>query len=108
LGQKNICSTTIDLPETEICVWTTIFELYLIHADLNQLEGGRVAQAALLGKLLDDRVLRLTTVKTYFRLAESDIPLIKDLRLLLSTWKKNYVSRDLSDLLSNYLITVWD
>jgi hypothetical protein len=59
-------------------------------------------------KLLDDRVLRLTTVKTYFGLAESDIPLIKDLRLLLSTWKKNYVSRDLSDLLSNYLITVWD
>jgi hypothetical protein len=48
-------------------------------------------------KLTDERVLRLTTVKTYFRLAETDIPPIKDLRQLLSTWRKNYVSRDLGD-----------
>jgi hypothetical protein len=51
LGAKNIYSSTIDLPESEICVWMTIFELFLIHADLELLEGGRVAQAALLGRI---------------------------------------------------------
>jgi exonuclease III len=55
----NIFGTTIDLPESEICIWTSIFELYVIHADLELLAGGANMQQELL--------LRIGRAKKLFR-----------------------------------------
>jgi exonuclease III len=35
-----IFNSTIDGPETEICVWTAVVEMHLIHADVGLLRGG--------------------------------------------------------------------
>jgi hypothetical protein len=43
-----IFNSTIDNPETEICVWSTVFEMHLIHADTERIRGGVQMQRELL------------------------------------------------------------
>jgi exonuclease III len=50
-SNPQIFNSTIDVPESEICVWTTVVEQYLIHADINNLEGGIRSQQEHLGRI---------------------------------------------------------